>query len=110
MNALKADDGGITTIKKFAGTTTDISLKNHHKWGCPVYVLDARLKENIDELPKWETRSRSGIYLGHSPFHAVSVALVINPETGHISPQFYVVFDDEFPTVPFKREFKIPLN
>ena len=27
--------------------------------------------------------------------------MVLNPETGHVLPQFNVVFDDEFSTVPF---------
>ena len=40
-------------------------------------------------------------------FHAGSVALVLNPVTGHVSPQFNVVFDDELSTVPFIREVTI---
>ena len=40
LNELKVDDDGITPIEKFAGTTTDITLKNHHTWGFPVYLLD----------------------------------------------------------------------
>ena len=50
------------------------------------------------------------IYLDHSPFHAGSVALVLKPETGHVSPQFNVVFDGEFSTVIFMREGTIPQN
>ena len=30
LNDLKVDDGGITPMEKFSGTTTDITLKNHH--------------------------------------------------------------------------------
>ena len=66
-------------MEKFIGATTDIYLKNNHTWSCPFYVLDARLQGNIDELTKWETRSCADIYLGHSPFHAGSVALLLNP-------------------------------
>ena len=51
--------------------------------------------------PKWEPRSRIGVYLGHSPFHVGSVALVFNPKTGRVSPQYHVVFDDTFSTVPY---------
>ena len=43
-------------------------------------------------------------------FNAGSVALVLNPATGHVSPQFHVLFDEEFSTVSFIREGKIPLN
>ena len=97
LNEHKVDDNGITTMEKFAFTTTYITIKNHHKWGCPVYFLDAIFHGNIAVLPKWETDSHAGIYLDHSIFHAVSVSLVINSETSHISPQYYVFFNDDFP-------------
>ncbi|KAI2507770.1 hypothetical protein MHU86_6666 [Fragilaria crotonensis] len=32
--------------------------------------------------------------------HASSVPLVLNPQTGYITPQFHIVFDDWFATVP----------
>jgi hypothetical protein len=52
-----------------------------------------------NKLPKWEVRSRIGIYLGMSIQHARSVALVLNLKTGHVSPQFHVTFDPKFETV-----------
>jgi hypothetical protein len=48
------------------------------------------------------------LYLGHSPFHAGSVALVYNPSTGHVSPQYHVVFDDDFTAVPYMKAGTIP--
>jgi hypothetical protein len=42
-----------------------------------------------------------GIYVGRSPLHADNVSLTLNPKTGHISPQFHVVYDDDFTTVPY---------
>ena len=39
------------------------------------------------------------MYLGLSARHASSVPLVLNPETGSITPQFHVVFDDWFAIV-----------
>ena len=36
--------------------------------------------------------------------------MVINASTGHDSPKFHVVFDDEFSTGPFIREGTIPTN
>ena len=101
LNELKVDGDGITPMEKFSGTTTDINLKNHHIWGCTVCVLGARFQGIIAGLTKWEPLSRSVVYLGHSPFHAGAVALVLNPATGHVSPQFHVVFYDEFSTIPF---------
>ena len=59
---------------------------NHHTWGCPVYLLDEIFQENISGIPKWEPRLRAGIYFGHQPFHVISVAIVLNPENGHVSP------------------------
>ena len=68
---------------------------------CPCYVLDSRL-HNVGSigLPKWEPRSNICVYLRHSPFHAASVALVYKPFTGHVGPQYQVVFDDDFTMVP----------
>jgi hypothetical protein len=42
-----------------------------------------------------------GIYGGRLPSHASNVALILNPQTGHVSPQFHVVFDDGLTTVPY---------
>ena len=102
------DYGGITPMDNLTGTKTYISLKNHHTWGCQFYVFDSRLQGNIYGLTKWEPHSRVGIYIGHSPFHGGLVALVLNPETCHVSTQFHVMFDDEFFAVPFMREGTIP--
>ena len=64
-------------------STTDIPVKSYHTLFCPVYVLDSRLHNaGSPGPPKWEPRSRIGVYLGHSPFHAESMALVFNPTTG----------------------------
>ncbi len=49
-----------------------------------------------------------GIYVGQSPSHASNVALVLNPRTGHVLPQFHVVFDDDFTTVAFLRKMEVP--
>jgi hypothetical protein len=68
---------------------------------CPYYALDSRLR-NVGSIgpPKWEPRSNIRVYLGHSLFHAGGVALVYNLSTGHISPQYHIVFDNDFTTVP----------
>jgi hypothetical protein len=55
-------------------------------------------------------QSRLVIYVGHSPSHAGSVALVLNPCTGHVSPQFHVVFDDLNSTVPYMEKSEVPPN
>ena len=45
------DNDGIILMEKFSETITYITLKNHHTWGCPVYVLDARFQEKILDYP-----------------------------------------------------------
>ena len=81
------------------GTEDDnIHVKTFHTMFPPVYIIESRLQASGGAVPqKWEPRSRMGIYLGHSPFHDGSVALVLNPLTGRFSPQYHVVFDEEFP-------------
>ena len=73
-----------------------------------MFVLDHRLQGGLGGPPKWDPRARVGIYLGRSPCHAGNVALVLNPRTGHISPQYHVVFDDDFTTVSSMREGTVP--
>ena len=51
LNELKVDDDGITTMKSFSGTTTDIPLQNKHTWYCTVYVLDATIQFNVAVIP-----------------------------------------------------------
>ena len=102
-NCLSLNDSGVTPNAALHGIPqTDIPVKTFHTLFCPVYVLDARSQSaGGPGTPKWEPRSRIGVYLGHSPFHAGSVALVFNPRTGRVSPQYHVVFDDTFSTVPY---------
>ena len=109
-NRLKIDINSVTPNKKFSGIRTEMNLKDEHPWGCPIYVPGHHLQDVSGGMPKWEPRSRLGIYLGHSPFHASSVALVLNPRTGHVSPQYYVAIDNDFSTVPHMRAVRVPKN
>ncbi len=72
--------------------------------------MDSRLQTNPKGVLKWEPRARLGIYVGHSSNNAGNVALVLNPKVGLVSPQFYVVFDDEFTMVPHLRKGTVPSN
>ena len=105
-NHLKLDEKGYAPIHKFSKTFANIEIKNWHTWGCPVFVLEAKAQSG--KAPKWDPKARVGIYLGHSPCHAGSVTLVLNPRTLHVSPQYHVVFDDNFSTVPYMRTGEIP--
>jgi Reverse transcriptase (RNA-dependent DNA polymerase) len=75
--------------------------EGEHPFGCPAYVLDSQLQSG-KTIPKWESRSRLGIYLGPSLQHARSVGLVLSLSTGMVSPQFHVRYDDEFETTTGK--------
>ena len=85
-----------------------IKVLDFHTFGCLCYVLDHRLQLGLGQIPKWEPRSRMGIYVGRSPSHASNVDLILNPCTGHVSPQFHVVYDDDFLTVPYLCSVDVP--
>ena len=74
-----------------------------HVWGCPVYVLDKTISDG-QKIPRWKPRSRRSMYMGVSPNHASSVPLVLNLDTGAITAQYHIVFDDWFATVPTDTE------
>jgi hypothetical protein len=76
-------------------------MSNFHTFGSPCYILDARLQSGLKTIPKWKPCAQMSIYVGRSPLHASNVSLVLNPWTGHILPQFHVVYDDDFTTVPY---------
>ena len=82
-NVLKFDANGKIPLEKFYGVQGDVGIKYFHTWGCSVYVLDSRLQYGHSKLPNWYQRDRARIYLGHYTVHSNSVALVLNPMTGH---------------------------
>ena len=85
-------------IEKFTGVPVQPKLRHYHAFGCRTYVLDNALQSG-QGVPKWKQRALQGIYLGPLPSHACTVALILNPRTWHVSPQFHVKFDDFFETV-----------
>jgi Reverse transcriptase (RNA-dependent DNA polymerase) len=100
---------GVSPISVWTRTTQESNaLRNSHTWGCPVYVLTPKLKDG-QKIPKWEPRSRRGQYVGNSPMHASTVGLIRNLQTGTITPQYHLVYDDYFETV-HSREDQEPEN
>lgn len=89
---------GRTPIEVFSSSEVQPNPEVFHPFGCPVYALNSDLASG-KRIQKWLPRARLGIYLGFSPSHARSVALVLNPQTGLVSPQYHVKFDDLFETV-----------
>ncbi len=99
-NNLPRTDTGLTPLEMFSGQTrpTNGAIQRARVWGCPVYVLDPTLQDQ-KKIPKWNPRSRLGVYLGCSPSHHNTVGRILNPTTGYISPQFHVAYDEKFETV-----------
>jgi len=76
-------------------------------FGCPTFVLNNSMQQG-NKGPKWERRARIGVYLGHSPVHASSVGLILNLDTGHVSPQYHVKYDKAFQTIQDLPSFNWP--
>ena len=89
---------GLCPLELFAGVKRRANLQLMHPFGCPAYVLDSTLC-NGGKTPKWDPLSEQGVYLGLSPEHASNVSLIFNIKTRHVSPQFHVVYDDDFTSV-----------
>ena len=90
---------GLAPIDIFTHTHwTQSKFHDLHVWGCPVYVLDSTIT-NGKKLPHWKPHSCHSINMGHSPMHASTVRLVLNPAMGAITTAFHIIFDDWFATV-----------
>ena len=109
-NELSLDELGKSPLEIFAGIEAEIHCEDFHTWGCPVFVLAEENQSGLTGTPKWEPRARAGVYLGHSLTHAGNVALVLNLQTGHVSPQYHLVFDDDFTTVEYIESGNEPPN
>ena len=88
----------ISPLEKFSQVPVRPKISSFRHFGCPVYVLENALVTG-KSLPTWEERAQVGIYLGPSPLHDWSVALMLSLTIGLVSPQFHVVFDDHFQKV-----------
>jgi hypothetical protein len=99
-NRMPRKDNGIAPLEIFCGGKIHPKvIRGAHVWGCPTYVLDPMIQDG-KKLPRWQPKSRRAQFLGFSKRHASTIGLVRNLKTGAISPQFHVVYDDTFTTVP----------
>ena len=98
-NATPSVKSGLSPLEIFSVTPVRPQVLNFHPPFCPVYVLHNGLQGGGKRPNKWVRRSRIAVYLGSSPRHARSVALVLSLTTGYVSPQFHLKFDDFFETV-----------
>ena len=97
-NCSKSTTKRSTPWELFTGESPPWSPTDFHVFGCPTYVLHKELQDG-SKRPKWTARSWQGCYVGFSPMHAKSIALVYNPVTTHVTPQYHTVFDENFSSV-----------
>ena len=104
-NNLSLNSHGKSPSERFLQTSTigTLDISDFHTFGSPCYVLDPN-----EHTPKWDPRSSLRIFVGFSAHHARNVAMVLNPYTGLVSPQYHVVFDDHFQTLSGLRGTEIP--
>jgi hypothetical protein len=90
---------GLTPLELLTKSKADhCDLLRSHVWGCPAKVLEPKL-QNDQKLPKWNQHAHVGKFLGYSDAHSLLVVNVHHMSTGHVPPQFHVVFEDLFETV-----------
>jgi hypothetical protein len=82
-------------LSRFSGTEIEVNLDHFHPFGSPVYVLKSSL-QSLKSHNKWEDRSRVGIFMCHLRNHVSSVPLILNTQSGNVSPQFHCIYDDDF--------------
>ena len=78
-----------TPMELFVQVAIAPKLRHFHTFGCPTYILDNKLQGD-KAIQKWQSISQLGIYLGPLPNHSQSVSLILNPHTGHTSPQYHI--------------------
>ena len=79
------NEQGIASVDFSGVTAPRHKLRDCYMWGAPAYVLDPVLQAGKN-LPRWQPRSRCGIFVGFSQVHSSDVPLILNLRTGHIPP------------------------
>jgi hypothetical protein len=94
----RSRDYDLSPWEQFTGERSKIDQTDMHSLFCPVYVLYRRMQEGTSP-PKWTKRTTQKVYVGHLHQYSKSVRMVWDPKTKLVSPQFHVMFDDNFDTV-----------
>ncbi len=75
-----------------------MDLLHYHVWGCPVFVLEAKLQ--IDQkLPKWNQQACMSQFLDFQTNTTIEGQCTSFAYQLHLTPNFHLVFDDFFETV-----------
>ena len=59
------DKEGLSTTNRYSYPTVRTDMRGIHSFSCPVFVLSSGLQNAGSMIPKWDPRSRVGVYLGH---------------------------------------------
>ena len=98
-NRIPNVDSGYSPEGLFSRTKlTHVDINRARVWGSPLYVLDPKLQDG-KKIPKWEKLSTTGIFMGFSPTHSLTVSLALNINTGSVTPQFNSIHDGLFTTI-----------
>ena len=76
-------------------------------FGFSTRILTAKLQDH-DSAHVWDDCARVSTYIDHSKNNAENDSITFNFQTGHICPQFSIVFDDNFETVDSLRKGEEP--
>jgi hypothetical protein len=96
-NYTPTNESDASPMSRFCATSSVPTIHNQHHFGCPTYDLNKELQDH-KKIRKWSDRTRVGINLGYSSRHALNVSLVLNLQTGLVSPQYHCQYDDSFET------------
>ena len=96
-NTLPVLEDDTSRLELFSSIHVGSNMRHVHTFGCPVFALQNALASG-KSLPRWSPRACIGLNLGLSPTHARIVYLVLNLNTGCVSPQYHCRFDDFFET------------
>jgi hypothetical protein len=94
-------------MSKFCNTASAPKVQNQHHFGCPTYVLRKELQDH-KKIREWSDRTRIDINVGYSSRHAHSVSLILNLQTGLVSPQYHCQYDDLFETMMGTVKILVP--
>jgi hypothetical protein len=108
-NYSPTNEEDICPMARFCKTASIPSIQNQHHFGCPTYVLKKELQDR-KKIRKWSDRTRVGINLGYSSKHALNVSLILNLQTGLVSPQYHCSYDDLFETTTGTQARSIPIS
>jgi hypothetical protein len=77
---------------------------------CPIFIpLVVRVATWIIVFNQGEKKSQNGnLGLEWEYTHASNVSMILNPRMGHVSPQFHVVYNDDFMTVQYLCTATVP--